>query len=124
MALNIAGYGINNQFVDGQGNPSNYAERSFNKKFPNSKISFPSNGYSGRFIPGTNGDIMGLNFKTGQFEQIRLIKFKTNAELVDGVLKLILETAVDKVINRIFTLPPIIVPPGLFNAAPEPPGFN
>jgi hypothetical protein len=120
VALNIISYSIRNKFVNGKGRHSNYAERTFNKKFPNSTIEFPSNGHSGRFIPGTNGDIqiMGLNFDTGQFEQLRLIEFNTNAEIIDDILQLIFETGAEQVIEHIFRLPPIILPPGYFNSRP------
>lgn len=117
VALNIMSYAIRNRFVNGKGRSSNYAERMFKKKFPDSNIKFPSNGYSGRFVSGTNGDmqIMGLNFETGQFEQLRLIEFKTNEEIIDGIMRVIIETGFEEVIEHILNLPPIILPPGYFN---------
>ncbi|WP_040497529.1 hypothetical protein, partial [Fulvivirga imtechensis] len=117
MALNIAMYSTQNRFVDGKGNPSNYAERTFNKKFPNSKINFPSNGNAGLFIPGRNSDILiyGLNYDTGEFDQLRMIDIRTAEDVLDEVSRILLHNLVDEVINRIFRLPPIIVPPGTFD---------
>jgi hypothetical protein len=127
LALYIAMYGVNNQFVDGKGNPSNYAERLFKKTHPNSKISFPANGNSAQFVPGGSLDIMikGLNFKTGQFDDLRTIHIQSDRDRTDalmrGIFEVIMEHGADYLIEKIFRLPPIILPPGYFNDPLGPP---
>ena len=125
-ALIIALYGVKNPFVDGNGNSSNYAERLFGKKFPKSKVSFPGNGRSASFIGGTNGDIVikGLNFETGQFDNLRHINVLTTDEKVRSLMEVIIKNGVDEVINRIFRLPPIFMPPGTVPRDPYKPPMN
>ena len=118
-ALRIAYYATENSFVDGNGNPSDYAERQFRKKH-GPGVNFPANGRSGEIIFGTNADItiQGLNFQTGQFDDLHTINVMTPAERTDAALRKLFEHGIDEVVNRIFRLPPIIIPPGLL----DPPG--
>ena len=79
-AIRIATYGSTNAFVNANGEKSSWAERQFRKLHPASLIKFPAGGSAVDVSPGASGfgqDIVfqGLNFETGQFQDIYTLPY-------------------------------------------------
>lgn len=68
--------------------------------------------------------IKGLNFETGQFDKLKHINIDTNEEMINSIMEVLLKNVVDEIINRIFRLPPIIIPPGTLPREPYKPPLN